>query len=95
MAKWNRILKVTAKDFYATGSTTGSISNNKGTTGFWISGSGAPASASDSVLTSQGGEALAVTEFQTDTVYEIGLSRVSGSSTVYLLYPYPSEIRNN
>jgi|LWDU01.1.fsa_nt_gi hypothetical protein len=90
MAKWNRILKVTAKDFYATGSSTGSISNNKGATGFWISGS----VYGDSVLTSQGGEALAVTEFQTDTVYEIGLSRVSGSSVVYLLYPDPSEIRN-
>ena len=91
MAKWNRILKVTAIDFYATGSSTGSISNNKGATGFWISGS----VHGDSVLTSQGGEAVAATEFQTDTVYDIGMRRVSGSSVVYLLYPDPSNIRNN
>ena len=91
MAKWNRIVKVTAKDFYATGSTTGSASNNKGASGFWISGS----VHGDSVLTSQHGEAVAATEFQTDTLYEIGMSRVSGSSVVYLLYPDPSNIRNN
>ena len=90
MSKWSRILKVTAKDFYATGSTSGSISNNKGATGFFISGS----VHGDSVLTSQHGEAIAVTEFQTDTVYELGLSRGSGSSVVYLLYPEPSKIRN-
>ena len=90
MSKWSRILKVTAKDFYATGSTTGSISNNKGATGFFISCS----VHGDSVLTSQHGEAIAATEFQTDTVYELGLSRVSGSSVVYLLYPEPSKIRN-
>jgi hypothetical protein len=85
MSKFSKIVKVTAKDYYATGS-------EKGSTGFFISGSGAPASASDSVLTSQHGETVAVTEFQPDTVYDLGVSRVSGSSVVYLLYPDPNKI---
>ena len=71
IGKFSKISKVTAKDFYATGS-------EKGSTGFFISGS----VHGDSVLTSQHGEAVAATEFQTDTVYELGLSRVSGSSVV-------------
>ena len=79
--KFSKIVKVTAKDFYATGS-------EKGATGFFISGS----VHGDSVLTSQHGDSVAATEFQTDTVYEIGMSRVSGSSVVYLLYPDPNKI---
>ena len=81
IGKFSKISKVTAKDFYATGS-------EKGSTGFFISGS----VHGDSVLTSQHGEAVAATEFQPDTVYELGLSRVSGSSVVYLLYPDPNKI---
>jgi len=81
MNKFSKIVKVTAKDYYATGS-------EKGSTGFFISGS----VHGDSVLTSQHGEAVAVTEFQTDTVYDLGVSRVSGSSVVYLLYPNPDKI---
>ena len=88
IGKFSKISKVTAKDFYATGSTTGSISNNKGATGFFISGS----VHGDSVLTSQHGEAVAATEFQTDTVYEIGMNRVSGSSVIYLLWPDPNKV---
>ena len=84
MSKFSKIVKVTAKDYYATGS-------EKGSSGFFISGS----VHGDSVLTSQHGEAVAVTEFQTDTVYDLGVSRVSGSSVVYLLYPDPSNIKNN
>jgi len=84
IGKFSKISKVTAKDFYATGS-------EKGSTGFFISGS----VHGDSVLTSQHGEAVAATEFQTDTVYEIGMNRVSGSSVIYLLYPDPSNIKNN
>ena len=84
IGKFSKITKVTAKDFYATGS-------EKGSTGFFISGS----VHGDSVLTSQHGEAVAATEFQTDTVYEIGMNRVSGSSVIYLLYPDPSNIKNN
>ena len=38
---------------------------------------------------------LETVKFQTDTLYEIGMSRVSGSSVVYLLYPDPADIRNN
>ena len=81
IGKFSKITKVTAKDFYATGS-------EKGATGFFISGS----VHGDSVLTSQHGDSVAATEFQTDTVYEIGMSRVSGSSVVYLLYPDPNKI---
>ena len=81
IGKFSKITKVTAKDFYATGSV-------KGSTGFFISGS----VHGDSVLTSQHGDSVAATEFQTDTVYEIGMSRVSGSSVVYLLYPDPNKI---
>ena len=81
MSKFSKIVKVTAKDYYATGSENGS-------SGFFISGS----VHGDSVLTSQHGEAVAVTEFQTDTVYDLGVSRVSGSSVVYLLYPDPNKI---
>ena len=79
--KFSKIVKVTAKDFYATGS-------EKGSTGFFISGS----VHGDSVLTSQHGEAVAATEFQTDTVYEIGMNRVSGSSVIYLLWPDPNKV---
>ena len=82
--KFSKITKVTAKDYYATGS-------EKGASGFFISGS----VHGDSVLTSPHGEAVAATEFQTDTVYEIGMNRVSGSSVIYLLYPDPSNIKNN
>ena len=81
MSKFSKIVKVTAKDYYATGS-------EKGSSGFFISGS----VHGDSVLTSQHGEAVAVTEFQTDTVYDLGVSRVSGSSVVYLLYPDTNKI---
>ena len=81
MSKFSKIVKVTAKDYYATGS-------EKGSCGCFISGS----VHGDSVLTSQHGEAVAVTEFQTDTVYDLGVSRVSGSSVVYLLYPDPNKI---
>ena len=81
IGKFSKISKITAKDFYATGS-------EKGATGFFISGS----VHGDSVLTSQPGDSVAATEFQTDTVYEIGMSRVSGSSVVYLLYPDPNKI---
>ena len=81
MSKFSKIVKVTAKDYYATGS-------EKGSSGFFISGS----VHGDSVLTSQHGEAVAVTEFQTDTVYDLGVSRVSGSSVVYLLNPDPNKI---
>tara|TARA_Y100000590_G_C15619354_1_gene976965 strand:+ start:899 stop:1159 length:261 start_codon:yes stop_codon:yes gene_type:complete len=81
IGKFSKITKVTAKDFYATGS-------EKGSTGFFISGS----VHGDSVLTSQHGEAVAATEFQTDTVYEIGMNRVSGSSVIYLLWPDPNKV---
>ena len=81
IGKFSKISKITAKDFYATGS-------EKGATGFFISGS----VHGDSVLTSQHGDSVAATEFQTDTVYEIGMSKVSGSSVVYLLYPDPNKI---
>ena len=81
IGKFSKITKVTAKDFYATGS-------EKGSTGFFISGS----VHGDSVLTSQHGEAVAATEFQTDTVYEIGMNRVSGSSVIYLLCPDPNKV---
>ena len=36
-----------------------------------------------------------IEEFTEKEVYEIGLSRVSGSGVVYLLYPDPSNIKNN
>ena len=81
MSKFSKIVKVTAKDYYATGS-------EKGSSGFFISGS----VHGDSVLTSQHGEAVAVTEFQTDTVYDLGVSRVSGSSVIYLLWPDPNKV---
>jgi hypothetical protein len=81
MSKFSKIVKVTAKDYYATGS-------EKGSSGFFISGS----VHGDSVLTSQHGEAVAATEFVTETVYDLGVSRVSGSSVVYLLYPDPNKI---
>ena len=81
IGKFSKITKVTAKDFYATGS-------EKGSTGFFIAGS----VHGDSVLTSQHGEAVAATEFQTDTVYEIGMNRVSGSSVIYLLWPDPNKV---
>ena len=81
MSKFSKIVKVTAKDYYATGS-------EKGSSGFFISGS----VHGDSVLTSQHGEAVAVTEFQTDTVYDLGVSRGSGSSVLYFLYPDPNKI---
>ena len=81
MSKFSKIVKVTAKDYYATGS-------EKGSSGFFISGS----VHGDSVLTSQHGEAVAATEFQTDTVYEIGMNRVSGSSVIYLLWPDPNKV---
>ena len=81
IGKFSKISKITAKDFYATGS-------EKGATGFFISGS----VHGDSVLTSQHGEAVAATEFQTDTVYEIGMNRVSGSSVIYLLWPDPNKV---
>ena len=82
IGKFSKISKITAKDFYATGS-------EKGSTGFFISGS----VHGDSVLTSQHGETMRrSTEFQTDSLYELGLSRVSGSSVVYLLYPDPNKI---
>ena len=81
IGKFSKITKVTAKDFYATGS-------EKGSTGFFISGS----VHGDSVLTSQHGDSVAATEFQTDTVYEIGMNRVSGSSVIYLLWPDPNKV---
>ena len=86
--KFSKIVKVTAKDFYAKGS-------QKGASGFFVSGSNIVPSGSDSVLTTAHGESVAAIEFKPDTVFEIGLSRVSGSSTVYLLYPDPSNIKNN
>ena len=81
IGKFSKITKVSANDYYATGS-------EKGSTGFFISGS----VHGDSVLTSQHGEAVAATEFQTDTVYEIGMNRVSGSSVIYLLWPDPNKV---
>ena len=81
IGKFSKISKITAKDFYATGS-------EKGATGFFISGS----VHGDSVLTSQHGDSVAATEFQTDTVYEIGMNRVSGSSVIYLLWPDPNKV---
>ena len=86
--KFSKITKVTAKDYYATGS-------EKGASGFFVSGSNIVPSGSDSVLTTAHGESVAATEFKPDTVFEIGLQRVSGSSTVYLLYTDPSNIKNN
>ena len=83
--KFSKITKVTAKDYYATGS-------EKGASGFFVSGSGG---AGDTVLTTPHGETIAASEFTEKEVYEIGLSRVSGSGVVYLLYPDPSNIKNN
>ena len=83
--KFSKIVKVTAKDFYATGS-------EKGASGFFVSGSGG---AGDTVLSTRHGETIAASEFTEKEVYEIGLSRVSGSGVVYLLYPDPSNIKNN
>ena len=50
IGKFSKISKITAKDFYATGS-------EKGSTGFFISGS----VHGDSVLTSQHGDEVAAT----------------------------------
>jgi len=47
------------------------------------------------VLTTPHGETIAASEFTEKEVYEVGLSRVSGSGVVYLLYPDPSNIKNN
>ena len=49
----------------------------------------------DTVLTTPHGETIAASEFTEKEVYEIGLSRISGSGVVYLLYPDPSNIKNN
>ena len=45
-------------------------------------------------LSTPHGETI-TSEFTEKEVYEIGLSRVSGSGVVYLLYPDPSNIKNN
>ena len=65
--KFSKIVKVTAKDFYATGSEKGASDFL-----FLVQVDG------DTVLSTPHGETIAASEFQKE-VYEIGLSRVSGS----------------
>ena len=94
MEHWSSMLKQTDKsNCDAKDSHKQSVEGSqKGASGFFVSGSGG---AGDTVLTTPHGETIAASEFTEKEVYEIGLSRVSGSGVVYLLYPDPSNIRNN
>ena len=72
-AKFTKIKTTTAEDFYATSSFMGS-------SGFIIQ------SAGNSVITPTEGDSVSASNLTAKTLYEIGVRRVSGSGTVYIVY---------
>ena len=72
-AKFTQIKTISEADFYAT-------SSFQGSSGFIVG------SAGDTVITPTEGDAVAASAFTAKTLYEIGVKRVSGSGTVYIVY---------
>ena len=72
-AKFNKVVTKTATDYYMTGSEMSSD-------GFIVE------SAGDTKLTFTGGGQIATSAVTAKTLYEIGVSRVSGSGTVHLVF---------
>ena len=72
-AKFTQIKTISAADFYAT-------SSFQGSSGFIVG------SAGDTVITPTEGDSVAASAFTAKTLYEIGVKRVSGSGTVYIVY---------
>ena len=72
-AKFTQIKTIAEADFYAT-------SSFQGSSGFIVG------SAGDTVITPTEGDAVAASAFTAKTLYEIGVKRVSGSGTVYIVY---------
>ena len=71
--KFNKVVTKTATDYYMTGSEMSSD-------GFIVE------SAGDTKLTFTGGGQVAASAVTAKTLYEIGVSRVSGSGTVHLVF---------
>jgi len=78
-AKFHNVVEVSGSagagqvDYYATGS-------NKGSSGFIVSVAG------NSVLTTTGGGTITASDLTAKTLYEIGVSRVSGSGRISVVY---------